>query len=304
MIDARCRPASTELGYRRDSAPTSLAIVIPDRAPCTAALLLLAAAPALAQAASSPLWEAGIGIVGVHGPDYPAAGNRHGRVAIAPIVVYRGERLRVDDEGVRGKLLASGRFELDVSGAAAFNVRQSPARTGMPDLDYSFELGPQGIYRMPLGGGQQLSAHLQARAVFSTDWRRIAHRGFALEPELRWRHRGWPTAGSQVQLGLQATWGSQKLQDYFYEVAPTYATAARPAYDARAGYFGAALRGSWSQRLTPTATLSMGLTINDHSGAVNRASPLFQRTHTTSAVIAVVWTPWRGGSAGDAEARP
>lgn len=273
------------------------------RSTCTALLLLAAAAPALAQTAPRPLWEAGIGVVGVHGPDYPAAGSRHGRIAIVPIVVYRGERLRVDDEGVRGKLLDSGRFELDISGAAAFNVRETPARAGMPDLDYTFELGPQGIYRMPLGGGQQLSAHLQARAVFSTDWRRLDHRGFVLEPELRWRRRGWPTAGSQVQLGLQATWGSQKLQDYLYEVAPIYATAARPVYDARGGYFGAALRGSWSQRLTPTATLSMGVTLNDHSGAANRASPLFARTRTASAVVAVVWTPWRGGSAADVDAR-
>lgn len=246
-----------------------------------------------------PLWEAGLAVVGVQGPDYHAAASRHRRAAIAPIVVYRGQRLRVDDEGVRGRLVRAGEFELDVSGAAAFNARSSPAREGMPALDYTFELGPQALYRLNLGAGQQASAHLKARGVFSTDWRRLHARGYVVEPELRWRVRGGPGAASQWVMSLQATWASETLQDYFYQVDPGYQTASRPAYDARAGYFGSAVRAGWSQRLAPATVLSLGVSFNLHAGAANRASPLFERRTTATALAALIWTPWRGGSAGE-----
>jgi outer membrane scaffolding protein for murein synthesis (MipA/OmpV family) len=244
-----------------------------------------------------PLWEAGMAAVAVHGPDYPAAGTSHWRGAVAPIIVYRGKRFRVDDDGVRGRLLDAGRFEFDVSGAASFNSRSSAARQGMPQLDYTFELGPQALYRMPLGEGQQLSGHFKMRRVFSTNWRHLNGRGYVIEPELRWRRRGWPDGFSQVQLALQADWASEALQDYFYQVDPAYATAARPAYDARAGYFGSALRASFSRRLAPSLVLSVGATLSEHTGAANRSSPLFERSHTLTALAAVVWTPWHGGSA-------
>lgn len=281
----------------------------------TACLALPAAGGASAQAADTPqatgrssadaatagrpLWEAGLAVVGVLGPDYPAAGSRHGRAAVAPIVVYRGKHLRVDDEGVRGRLVQAGEFELDVSGAAAFNARSSPAREGMPALDYTFELGPQALYRVNLGHGQQASAHLKARGVFSTDWRKVHSRGYVVEPELRWRLRGWPGPSTQLMLSLQSTWADETLQDYFYQVDPAYQTAARPAYDARPGYFGTALRAAWSQRLNPSTVLSLGVSLNAHAGAANRDSPLFQRRSTATVFAALVWTPWRGGSAAE-----
>ncbi len=245
-----------------------------------------------------PLWEAGVAVVGVQGPDYPAASTSRWRGAAAPIFIYRGDRFRVDDDGVRSRLLKHGEFEFDLSGAAAFNSRNSEARDGMPARDYTFELGPQALYRVPLGGGQQVSAHLKLRQVFSTNWRNIHGRGQVLEPELRWRIRGWPGARSQVQLSLQASWASEALQDYFYQVDPIYARPNRPAYDARGGFFGSAVRAGWSHRLNPTTAVSFGVSVNDHSGAANRNSPLFQRQTTASVVAAVVWAPLRSAEFG------
>lgn len=272
----------------------------------SAALVLLAmsvafaALPARAQQAdepSRPLWEAGVAVLGLHSPDYPAAASHRWRGAAAPVVIYRGKRLRVDDEGVRGRLVDTGRFELDVSGAAGFNARQSPARDGMPPLDYTFELGPQAIYRIPLGAGQQVSAHLKARAVVSTNGRRSHGRGAVVEPELRWQRRGWPDAASQIQLSAQATWASEALQDYFYQVDPVFGTAARPAYNAHGGYFGSALRAGISRRLNATTVVNFSASANHHGGAANVASPLFQRRATAGMFVAVVWTPLRSSQA-------
>ena len=138
-----------------------------------------------------PRWEAGVAFLGANSPDYPAAGTRDWRGVIAPIVIYRGPWLRVDDNGVRGRIFDTEHFELDLSGAAGFNARSNAARAGMPDLDYTLEVGPQAVYRIPLSPGQQFSAHLKARAVISTDGRRTNGRGMVVEQELRWTRRGW-----------------------------------------------------------------------------------------------------------------
>jgi len=252
------------------------------------------APPAKVEATPSgkPLWEIGVGGVAVNGPDYPAAGTRHSRIAPVPIFVYRGERLRVDEDGVRSRLFAGGRLELDLSGAAAFNARDNDARRGMPGLDYLFELGPQLRWRLPLDNGQQVSAHLKARAVFSTDGRGIDRHGSVVEPELRWQRKGWPDSDSQVQLSVVSTWASESLHDYFYQVDPRYATAQRSAYDASSGYFGSGVRAWWSRRIAPDTVLSLGASFNDHAGAANRASPLFERSSTASFAAALIWTPW------------
>jgi hypothetical protein len=260
-----------------------------------AGLPLAALAQVLEGLPDRPLWEAGVAALGAWSPDYPAANTQRWRGALAPIVVYRGKRLRVDDDGVRGRLVDNGRFEFDLTGAAGFNARANPSREGMPPLDYTFELGPQARYRVPLGDGQQVSAHLKLRAVVSTNGRRTHGRGAVLEPEIRWQLRGWPDAESAVQLSGKATWASEELHDYFYQVDPVYATPSRPAFDARGGYFGSALRASIGRRLNAATHLSVSGSLNYHGGSASQDSPLFQRRSTGAVLVALIWTPWRSG---------
>ena len=243
-----------------------------------------------------PLWEAGVALLGVNGPDYPAANTRRWRGAPAPIIIYRGPLLRIDDEGVRGRMLQRGNLRVDFSGAAGFNARSNGARAGMPDLDYLFQVGPQAVYKVPLDGGHEVSAHLKARAVFSTDGRHTNGRGMVAEQEFRWTRRGWPDASSQVRAGVEFLWGSEKLHDYFYQVDPAYATAARPTYDARAGYFGSTVRAGFVRRLTPTLSATAGASVNFHAGAANEDSPLFQKRTTAGILFALIWTPWQSES--------
>ena len=240
-----------------------------------------------------PLWEAGFAFLGANSPDYPAAGTRDWRGVVAPIIVYRGPWLRIDDNGVRGRLFKSGRLELDFSGAAGFNARSNAAREGMPDLDYTLEVGPQAVYRVPLAAGQQFSAHLKARGVISTNGRRTNGRGMVVEQELRWTRRGWPDAASEAVVAGHVTWGSEDLQDYYYQVEPGQATAWRPAYDARSGYFGSMLRAGLSRRITPTTAVSVSGNLSFHGGAANRESPLFDKRTTAGVLFAFIWTPWR-----------
>jgi len=249
----------------------------------------------LAPSATSdrPLWEAGFAGLVSNGPDYPAAGTRRTRGIVAPVIIYRGSWLKADDDGVRSVVLQDGNLTLDLSASAAFNARSNGARAGMPDLDYLFQLGPQAVYRVNLDGGQTVSAHTKFRGVASTDFKNLNGRGWVAEQEFRWARRGWPDAASQVTAGAQFFWASEKLHDYFYQVDPTQVTAVRPAYDAEAGYFGSALRAGYARRISPTLTATAGVTLNLYGGAANRDSPLFQKSTTSSVLLALIWMPWK-----------
>jgi outer membrane scaffolding protein for murein synthesis (MipA/OmpV family) len=270
------------------------------RRPSTSSLLSLfacvAALPALAQEAlteapAKPLWEAGIAFVGGRQPDYPAAAQSHTRALVAPFVVYRGPVLRIDEQGVRGRLVRHPDWEFDLAAAGAFNARNDDARRGMPGLDYLFGVGPQLVYKGWRRAPGSPSLHLRLLAMASTDLRRVHARGADFSPELRWR-LGGPEGPSGWTASLQPHWASAALQRYYYEVAPAYATAARPAYAARGGYLGAELRLTrswrWNDRWTGFASLG-GMSLK---GAANAGSPLWQRPATVGVALGLVWTPW------------
>jgi MipA family protein len=243
--------------------------------------------------AGLPLWEAGMAVVASQSPDYPAAASRHLRTAVLPVFIYRGSFFRADADGLRGRFFQMGGLELDISAAAAFNAGKSPARAGMPPLDYTFELGPQLRYRHAFENKQIISAHLKWRAVISTNGKQFHARGMVYEPELRWQHRPSFDPMGRWQLSIQATWADQKLQRYFYDVAPSYQTPNRPSYAARGGFLGSGVRLSRYQNITPSHSLNVSVGMQQHSLAANTQSPLFKRYNNINAALIWVWTPWR-----------
>ena len=99
---------------------------------------LLSAAPVLkAHAAERPLWELALGGGVVSLPYYRGAESN--RVLPVPVVypVYRGDFLKVDEEGVRGLFFQSERVKLDVSldGTVPGSDDDVEGREGMPALD-------------------------------------------------------------------------------------------------------------------------------------------------------------------------
>lgn len=61
---------------------------------------------------------------------------------------------------------------------------------------------------------------------------------------------------------------------YFYEVAPRFATAERPRFDASAGYLGSFLRAVLDHPLVPRLRLGLDLRLGLHTGATNDESSL------------------------------
>jgi outer membrane scaffolding protein for murein synthesis (MipA/OmpV family) len=246
------------------------------------------------ESAGRPLWEAGLVAGGGVFSDYPGADQTHRRALLAPVIMYRGPILRVDQEGVRGRLVQHSDWELDINGSGAFNARGNEARRGMPDLDYLFGLGPQLVYKglRELPGSPTL--HFKANAMISTDFHDLHSRGATLDTELRWRWHGiGGIKGSNLVFGIEPTWASRGLQSYFYEVAPQYATPERPAYTARAGYFGTTLKAAYSQRLSESLSWFVAARGMSLQGAANRDSPLMRRDTSFAVGAGIVWTPWR-----------
>lgn len=250
--------------------------------------LLLAVALPLQAAASDgePRWEAGLAGGAGWVTDYPGANQAHLRGLVAPIVIYRGPVLRIDREGIRGRLLDSRDLEFDLAATASFDARDNDAREGMPKLDYLLGVGPRLVYKGLRAVPGQPALHLTVNAIASTDFRRLDDRGLTLQPELRWRHGGWT-------FGVQPTWASRRLMRYFYEVAPAYATAARPAYAARAGYLGTELKLTFTQRVDSSLSWFVAARALSLQGAANHASPLLRSTSNFSFGAGLVWTPWQ-----------
>jgi outer membrane scaffolding protein for murein synthesis (MipA/OmpV family) len=262
-------------------------------APAVAPAQVAAPAEAALDAPQRPRWEIGLAAGGGRVADYPGADQSHTRGIVAPVLLYRGPVLRVDQGGIRGRLVDSPDWELDLSLSAAFNARDNDARQGMPGLDYLFGAGPQLVYkgaRHRFGGP---TLHLKARAVMSTDFRRVDRRGATFDAELRWRLR--PLAGSLgwLTLSVQPTWASRSLQRYFYQVDAGQATAMRPAHDARAGYLGTELGATWSRRHSDSLTWFVAARALSLHGAVNRGSPLLRERTNLSVGAGLVWTPWQ-----------
>jgi outer membrane protein len=262
--------------------------------PLSAAAQTPTAPPPPVDETGLPRWEAGIAAGAGRVSDYPGADQSHVRGIAVPIVIYRGPVLRVDQSGIRGRILSTPDWSFDLTATAAFNAKNNEARQGMAGLDYLFGIGPQWIYKgLQTASRGGPTVHLKFRALMSTDLKRIDQRGFSFDPELRWRLTPRVLAPAALTLSLQPTWASRSLHRYFYEVAPGEATASRPAYSARAGYLGTEAGATLGGRAARNVSWFVTARVMSLHGSANEASPLLKDRRNASVGAGIVWTPWR-----------
>jgi len=246
---------------------------------------------------TQPLWEVGLAGATFEVPNYPASSERNFIAIALPYFVYRGDFFRIGDGGgIRAVFIEKSDFEIDLSFAGAFSAdtEDNTARTGMPELDFLFEIGPQLIYKIKdfsydNGGQSRIKARFQARAVFSTDFDRIDNRGYVFEPTITYQQRGVLFKETGLNLSLAFTYASEELQDYFYQVDNKFVSPSRQHYDAQGGYLGAKVAVSFSFPLSNNIRGFLGGSINIHKGAVNQESPLFEKDITYSIGAGIVW---------------
>ena len=260
-----------------------------------ATILQLISSAALAQIAdegTEPLWEAGIGGGAFYAPDYPGSNEHNANGLAAPYVIYRGDVFRLgDDSIVKGVFLETERFEFDVSFDASFDADSddNDARMGMPDLDFLGEVGPQLTVNLGEYHGGQLQLALPVRAVFSTDFSDLDHRGYVFNPQISYEREEF-FESLDIFLKLGATFATEELHDYFYQVEEQYATSSRMLYDAEAGYMGSELVAAFSYGITDRIRFFTGVQVSYHGGAANEDSPLFLDSLTSSVGAGFAWS--------------
>ena len=226
-----------------------------------------------------PLWEVAGGIGVATTPDYPSASSTTTRVLPLPLVIYRGDFLRLGDGSVAsGRLFRSDRVELDISLNGSFDAESEDvsARAGMPDLGFIFEVGPEIeiVLTDPAVTDRRLKLELPVRAAFSVDDREPSSRGFVFSPQLEYE-RTFGGGDYEFSTSITPTVASRKLHDYFFTVAPEFATPSRAAYEARGGYMQTAFSLKL-QRRTRNSFTAVGVTLNVLGGSANADSPLFR----------------------------
>jgi outer membrane scaffolding protein for murein synthesis (MipA/OmpV family) len=251
----------------------------------------LAAAQAQPAERNQPLWEAGIGAAAFSTPAYPGADDRNNRALALPYLIYRGKVFRADQNGIGARLLNDDRLELDVGFAGSLPAHSDDveARRGMPDLGTLVEFGPRVKYKFAdLGEQGRLRFELPLRAVIEAR-SGLRRQGWTMEPRLVWEKRG-EAARWTMEAQLGAVFGDGRINRYFYEVQPQYATAERPAYKADSGLLLVRTGVFGTYRLNPDLRLFGFVRYETYSGAANQDSPLMKRSTGTSAGLGFAWT--------------
>jgi outer membrane scaffolding protein for murein synthesis (MipA/OmpV family) len=255
---------------------------------------LMAPASAQQQAPDLPLWEVGLFGGAAATPAYPGAEDHSTRALVLPLLIYRGKVLRADRSGIGARLINTDRVELDLGFALSLPARSDDvaARAGMPDVNSLLEFGPRlkVLLAEPSSTSRvRLELPLRVPVELTSGFPR---QGLVFEPRLVFETRD-ETGKWQGDASLGAVFGNARLNQYFYEVAPQYANAARPVYQATGGLMMTRLGLSLSRRLSPDWRVFGFTRYDNYTHAANRDSPLFRRNSGLSVGAGFTWTAYR-----------
>ncbi len=241
-------------------------------------------------AGTEPLWELGIGVAGFRFDDYRGSDHTNNYLLPLPFFAYRGPILRADREGARAVLFEASRFTVDVSLGASVPTKSKDdeARSGMPNLAGTFEIGPNFIFELWKSSSRKLKLDLRMPVREAITLERSPRAiGLTFSPNLNLDISGLPGKGN---LGLLAgpLYADSRYHQYFYSVAPEFATATRPAYDAPGGYAGWRATAAFSRRFG-NAWFGAFVRYDDLHGAVFAPSPLVRKQTTVTSGFGISW---------------
>ena len=258
-----------------------------------AVLLALTGMMAAAQAAEDkPLWELGAGVTAFSFPSYRGSDQSNNFLMPVPHFTYHGQFLKADRHGVRGSFFDSDRLDLTVSAALSppANSDDIAARTGMPDLKATFEIGPQidlTLWRSA-SRARFVKLLLPLRAAFTVEGS-PKDIGWVFHPKLNLDITDLPgLPGWNLGLLAGPLFGDQRQHGYYCSVAPQYASAARPAYEAGAGYAGMQYLAAVSKRF-PGYWVGAFVRYDNLGGATFADSPLVRQKDYVAGGIAITW---------------
>jgi outer membrane scaffolding protein for murein synthesis (MipA/OmpV family) len=245
-----------------------------------------------AMATDKPLWEIGAGVGGLSFPAYRGSDKVHNFLMPVPYFVYRGDFLKADREGIRGRLFDSEMIDLSLSLSASPPTKSDDikARDGMPDLKTTLEFGPEINVSLWQNTAQssRLKLRLPVRTAYTVESSPQSV-GWVFSPNLNLDITDLPAIpGWNLGFVAGPIFATEKQHDYFYDVAPEYATSHRPAYQAKGGYSGSKFLVSLSKRFDHT-WMGAFVRYDTLQGAVFEESPLVEKQSFAAFGIAISW---------------
>lgn len=259
---------------------------------CLAAACLAISAVAAQAAEERPLWEIGAGVAAFSFPMYRGSDQTNNFLMPVPHFTYHGDFLKADRQGIRGSLFDSDRVDLTVSLALSPPVASEDikARNGMSDLKATFEIGPELDFTFWRSENRARFVKLlmPLRAAFTVEGS-PKDIGWVFHPKLNMDITDLPgLPGWNLGTLAGPLFGDKRQHAYYYSVAPQFATATRPAYEAQAGYAGMQYLVALSKRF-PKYWVGSFVRYDNLTGATFEDSPLVRQKDYFAAGVAITW---------------
>jgi MipA family protein len=253
---------------------------------------LLCISAASAQTEIKPQWEAGAGFAAIDFPMYRGSNERRSYLLPVPYFVYRGDTVQINRERVRGLIFKRDRVEMDISVNGSVPAKGAIARQGMPDLDPTLEVGPSLNVHLYYSEDRKknFDVRMPVRGVIASDFKHVQPAGWLFQPQLDADFLDAGHSGWNIGLVGGLVFSDQRYNQYFYNVAPQYATATRAAYSVGGGYAGTQCILAVSNRRQDGRWMGGFMKWDNLNGAVFADSPLVKTRQYFTVGFAVTWT--------------
>lgn len=248
-----------------------------------------------------PLFETGFFIGSVSLADYPAADQTRVRTIPLPLIRYHGDLFRSDDQdGTRLRFINNENIDFDLSFGGSFptDTGKNQARLGMPNLDWTAEIGPRLLYYFLRDKGvMQIRIGLPVRSVFATDFTKWYGVGYVVAPTFQIDKYNFMFDKLAIFLMYTPIYISEGMADYFYQIESQYQTESRTAYDAKTGFLGneisLAFKYKWGNK-----NIIIGSQLSDYSQSANTQSFLHRSNINWSFIAALSWVLYESEARG------
>lgn len=245
-----------------------------------------------AQAEEKPLWEVGVGVAALSFPSYRGSDQTNNFMAPVPLFTYHGDFFKADRRGIRASFFDSDFVDLTISMAISppASSNEIKARSGMSDLQGTFEIGPQVdlTFWRSENRARFIKLLMPLRAAITVEGSPQSV-GWVFHPKLNMDITDLPgMPGWNLGLLAGPVFGNQRQNAYYYSVASQYATVDRPAYEASSGYAGMQYTMGFSKRF-PKFWVGTFLRYDNLSGATFEDSPLVRQKDYFAGGVAITW---------------
>lgn len=229
-------------------------------------------------AQEQPLWEFALGAGGLHQSYYTGTKDTRTFAFPVPLIVYRGDVFKSDDEGIRAQLSKTQRYKLDLS--LDFNLAidsdEIELRRGLPDIGSLLQIGPSLDITLSKHDHHEWLLRLPVRSNLDISSDGIKQAGYTFSPNIAYLRQlsSGPTPW-RIGVSVGPQFSDSKFNNIYYGVDQQFTTVDRPSYKSSGGYSGArtslTLTSKGRKRL-----LVMFLRYDNISGAEFDDSPLVE----------------------------